>query len=69
MAGSCFQSRRLASETRLGVNYGIDTVFNQGETKMGDKGKKDKGAKEVKKKPLLTPQEKRKLKNEKKKEK
>ena len=36
---------------------------------MGEKGKKDKGAKEVKKKPLLTPQEKRKLKNEKKKDK
>jgi hypothetical protein len=36
---------------------------------MGDKGKKDKGAKEVKKKPLLTPQEKRKQKNEKKKDK
>jgi hypothetical protein len=33
---------------------------------MGDKGKKDKGKKENKKKPLLTPKEKRKLKIEKK---
>jgi hypothetical protein len=36
---------------------------------MGEKGKKDKGAKEVKKKPLLSLKEKRKAKNEKKKDK
>ncbi len=36
---------------------------------MADKGKGDKGQKETKKKPLLTPKEKRKQKNEKKKEK
>ena len=33
---------------------------------MGDKGSKDKGKKEPKKKPLLTPQEKRKAKQDKK---
>jgi hypothetical protein len=33
---------------------------------MGDKGKKDKGKKENRKKPLHTPEEKRKLKKEKK---
>ncbi len=34
---------------------------------MGEKGKKDKGQKEVQKKPALTLKEKRKLKKEKKK--
>jgi hypothetical protein len=33
---------------------------------MGDKGSKDKGKKEPKKKPLMTPAEKRKAKQEKK---
>jgi hypothetical protein len=33
---------------------------------MGDKGKKDKGKREQRKKTLLTPKEKRKLKQEKK---
>ena len=33
---------------------------------MGEGGKKDKGKREVQKKPLLSPKEKRKLKNEKK---
>jgi hypothetical protein len=47
----------------------VQAACKQGDTEMGDKGKKDKGAKEVQKKPLLTPKEKRKLKNEKKKEK
>jgi hypothetical protein len=35
---------------------------------MGEKGKKDKGAKEVQKKPALTLKEKRKAKQEKKKQ-
>jgi hypothetical protein len=34
---------------------------------MGDKGKKNKGTREERKKPKLNPKEKRKLKNEKKK--
>jgi hypothetical protein len=33
---------------------------------MGDKGSKDKGKKEEKKKPLLSPKEKRKVKRDKK---
>ena len=41
-------------------------VFSEGETAMGDRGKKDKGQKEQKKKPILDPKEKRKLKREKK---
>jgi len=42
-------------------------TFKQGETDMGDKGKKDKGRKEQQKKAQLNPKEKRKLKKEKKK--
>lgn len=41
-------------------------VSKQGEKYMGDKGKKDKGGREAQKKALLTPKEKRKLKQEKK---
>ena len=42
-------------------------IFKQGETDMGDKGKKDKGKREQQKKAQLNPKEKRKLKKEKKK--
>jgi hypothetical protein len=42
-------------------------TFKQGEPDMGDKGKKDKGKREQQKKAQLNPQEKRKLKKEKKK--
>ena len=42
-------------------------TFKQGETDMGDKGKKDKGKREQQKKAQLNPKEKRKLKKEKKK--
>jgi hypothetical protein len=41
-------------------------IFHQGETDMGDKGKKDKGKREQQKKAQLNPKEKRKLKKEKK---
>jgi hypothetical protein len=41
-------------------------TFKQGETDMGDKGKKDKGKREQQKKAQLNPKEKRKLKKEKK---
>jgi hypothetical protein len=44
-------------------------VLKQGEIVMAEKGKRDKGKKEVQKKPALTLMEKRKLKNDKKKEK
>lgn len=40
--------------------------FKQGETDMGDKGKKDKGKRELQKKAQLNPKEKRRLKKEKK---
>jgi hypothetical protein len=42
-------------------------IFKQGESDMGDKGKKDKGKREQQKKAQLNPKEKRKLKKEKKK--
>ena len=41
-------------------------VFNHGEKDMGDKGSKDKGKREQGKKAQHTPEEKRKLKKEKK---
>jgi hypothetical protein len=44
----------------------IKRIFRQGETVMGDKGKRDKGKREKQKKALLTPKERRKLKREKK---
>jgi hypothetical protein len=47
----------------------IQIDLKQGETDMGDTGKKDKGKREVQKKAKLTLMEKRKQKNEKKKEK
>ncbi len=43
-----------------------ESRFIQGETDMGDKGKKDKGKKEHQKKARLNPKEKRKQKKEKK---
>ena len=42
-------------------------TFKQGETDMGDKGKKDKGKKEQQKKAKLNPKERRQLKKAKKK--
>ena len=42
-------------------------LSNLGETDLGDKGKKDKGKREQQKKAQLSPQEKRKLKKDKKK--
>ncbi len=42
-------------------------IFKEGETDMGDKGKRDKGKREQQKKAQLSPKEKRKLKKEKKK--
>ncbi|MEA3385912.1 MAG: hypothetical protein U9Q89_05610 [Thermodesulfobacteriota bacterium] len=45
----------------------VTIIFKQGETDMGDKGKKDKGKREQQKKAQLNPKEKRKSKKEKKK--
>ena len=62
---------RIANEC---PNYGVhlshssaQVILKQGETDMGDKGKKDKGKREQQKKSQVTPKEKRKLKKEKKK--
>ena len=64
------RSHLLPSTTEHGVSppqSGIMFTFKQGETDMGDKGKKDKGKREQQKKAQLNPKEKRKLKKEKKK--
>jgi len=45
----------------------VQFIFKQGETDMGDKGKKDKGKREQQKKAQLSQKEKRKSKKEKKK--
>jgi len=44
----------------------VRAAFKQGETDMGDKGKRDKGKREQQKKAQRTPQEKRKAKQDKK---
>jgi len=44
----------------------VQVIFKQGETDMGDKGKKDKGKKEEQKKAQLSLKDKRKAKKEKK---
>jgi len=44
----------------------VQVIFKQGETDMGDKGKKDKGRREQQKKAQLNLKEKRRLKKEKK---
>ena len=46
----------------------VQVVFKPGATDMGDKGKKDKGKREHQKTAQRTPEEKRKLKKEKKEE-
>ncbi len=57
---------------REGMKYYIrcysqaQVIFKQGETDMGDKGKKDKGRRKQQKKAHLNPKEKRRLKKEKK---
>jgi hypothetical protein len=47
----------------------VQVIFKQGETDMGDTGKKDKGKREHQKKAALSLMEKRRLKKEKKKNK
>jgi hypothetical protein len=44
----------------------IQVTFKQGETDMGDSGKRDKSKREQQKKAKLSPKEKRRLKKEKK---
>ncbi len=57
----CAEQR--ATRTVVGL---VQVIFKQGETDMGDRGKKDKGNKEQQKKSVLNPKEKRKMKKEKK---
>ena len=56
----------LAFRRRVVCDILEQVVFRQGEVDMGDKGKKDKGKREQHKKAQRTPEEKRKLKREKK---
>ena len=56
----------LRSKTSFRHHSPAYVIFKQGETDMGDKGKKDKGKREQQKKARLSPKEKRKLKREKK---
>ncbi len=55
------------AEERLLQRSPAQVIFKQGETDMGDKGKRDKGKREQQKKAQRNPKEKRKLKKEKKK--
>jgi len=48
-----------------GTGLETQVIFRQGETDMGDKGKRDKGRREKQKKAQLSPKEKRRLKREK----
>ncbi|GAB4317382.1 MAG: hypothetical protein Kow0074_05940 [Candidatus Zixiibacteriota bacterium] len=58
---------RLARRASGEETYGHpDQRVSRGETAMAEKGKKDKGQRETKKKPALDPKEKRRLKREKK---
>ncbi len=56
----------LRQETGFRRHSPAQIIFKQGETDMGDKGKRDKGKREQQKKAQLNPKEKRKLKKEKK---
>ena len=59
--------RAKSRERQAGLTELRETcVFSHGEAKMGDKGSKDKAKREQRKKPKLTPKEKRKLKKDKK---
>lgn len=55
---------KTSSQPKSGL--ATDFCFNRVETEMGDKGSKDKGKREQQKKALLSPQEKRKVKQAKK---
>ena len=56
----------LRSKTGFWRRSWAHVTFRQGEADMGDKGKKDKGKREVQKKAMLSPKDKRKMKKEKK---
>ena len=64
-----YNALNLVVRRRVLRNILVPVVFKQGETDMGDKGKKDKGKRENQKTAQHTPEEKRKLKKAKKEEK
>ena len=64
-----YNAVNLVLRRRLLRDILVQVVFKQGETDMGDKGKKDKGKREHQKTAQRTPEEKRRLKKEKKAEK
>jgi hypothetical protein len=64
-----YNALNLVFRRRLLRDILVPVVFKQGETDMGDKGKKDKGKREHQKTAQRTPEEKRRLKKEKKQEK
>jgi hypothetical protein len=55
-----------SSKTGFRRHIPAQVIFKQGETDMGDKGRRDKGKKEQQKKAQLSPKEKRQRKKEKK---
>jgi hypothetical protein len=61
-----YNALNLVFRSRVLCDILVQVVFKQGETDMGDKGKKDKGKREQHKKAQRTPAEKRRLKKEKK---
>jgi hypothetical protein len=60
---TCRRHKREADEVLWRIP--VQAIFKQGETDMGNKGKKDKGKREQRKKARLTPQEKRQAKRDK----
>ncbi len=61
-----YNAPNLVFRRRVLCDILVQVVFRQGEMDMGDKGKRDKGKREQHKKAQRTPEEKRKLKKEKK---
>jgi hypothetical protein len=61
-----YNALNLVSRRRVLRDVLAQVVFKQGEPDMGDKGKKDKGKRETQKTSKRTPEEKRRLKKEKK---
>jgi hypothetical protein len=61
-----YNALNLVFRRRVLRGVRLQVVFKQGETDMGDKGRKDKGKREQHKKAQRTPEEKRRLKKEKK---
>jgi hypothetical protein len=63
---SGYNALNLVFQRRVLPDILVQVVFKQGETDMGEQGKRDKGKREQRKKAQHTPEEKRRLKKEKK---